>query len=242
MIIGYNPSMPAWFWLVQAKDVRSAGLCMCLMADRRCIYPEDAMETPSKTFIPKYFSVTYIWIFTCLGGCLFLAVFSIFRSAPLYDEWEFKGILGSMLFGLTAFYEYSKLVKAIEFNDNAMVVHFRMQMRKIIEYRNVMRVNIQWGYIDSKGAKVHFDGMENQDELLKKMADTVYNRDVLNIYREEEKRTSATRNKRLRYTLIFTVTIGFVAEFVGNADWSYFYIILALYFVLVYQVLRLFIK
>ena len=201
------------------------------------------METRSNTFIPKYYLATYIWLFAYTVGFVFLIAFSILRSSSPSGEGYWVGIYWGVGFGVAALYEGSKLIKAIEFNDNEMVVQYHVRGRKVIDYREIKGVNIQWSYMDTKRAKIYFYEMVNQEDLLTKVIGILGNKKILDINLEEEhKKTFAARNKRFRYALIFTVAIGLVAEFVGNADWSSFSIILLLYFVLIYQVLRLFIK
>ena len=201
------------------------------------------MEIPSHDFIPKYTPAVYLFLLACIVAFLFFMASSIFISTLPFSEGSWKGVYWGVAFGITALYEGSKLIKAIEFDDLEMVVRYRFRRQKSIDYHEIKGVNLQWEYIDSKRGKVYFYGMENIEELLPRMTGILSNKKILDINLEEEARkTSSERNKRVRYALIFTVAIGLVAEFVGNADWSYFYIILILYFILAYQVLRLFIR
>jgi hypothetical protein len=201
------------------------------------------METPASTFIPKYYLATYIWLSAYVVGFIFLLVFSILTSSLPSGEINWAGIYWGAGFGVAALYEGSKLIKEFKFDDNEMAVHYYVKGGKTIDYREIKGINIQWSYMDTKKAKIYFYEMKNQDDLLAKAVDILRTKNILDINLEEEhKKTFAARNKRLRFALIFTVAIGLVAEFVGNADWSYFSIILILYFILVYQVLRLFIK
>lgn len=201
------------------------------------------METPSNTFVPKYHPATYIWLLIYVVGFVLLITFPIVRSSMFPGEENWVGIYWGIGFGIAALYEGSKLIRAIEFGDNEMSVHFRIRGQKIIDYTGIKRINIEWSYIDSIKSKIYFHDMENQDELLTKIAGILNKKNIKDIsLEEEEKKALAVVYRRLRFALIFTVAIGLVAEFIGNADWSYFYIILILYFVLIYQVLRLFIK
>lgn len=201
------------------------------------------MDTTSNTIIPKYYPATYIWLLFYVVGFVALMTFPFIRSAIFPGEEYWVGFYWGIGFGLAALYEGGKLIRVIEFGDDEIVLYRRLWGRKSILYREIRKINIEWSYIDAKGAKIHFYGMVNQEELLKKVTDTLSEKNILDIsLREEEKKSLAVVYKRLRYALILTVAIGLVAEFVGNTDWSSFYIILILYFVLIYQVLRFFIK
>lgn len=201
------------------------------------------MRQSSIAFIPKYYPATYIWLLIYFGGFILLIAYSLIISTLPVAEGNWRGIYWGIGFGVAALYEGGKLIKAVEFNENEIVVHYFIRKQKTIEYREIKGLNVEWAYLDTKKTKIYYHGMKNQEELLVKATDILRRKNILKINIEEEERKDfSARNKRLRFAFIFTVAVGLVAEFVGNADWSYFYIILILYFVLAYQILRLFIK
>jgi hypothetical protein len=201
------------------------------------------METPSSIFTPKYTPVAYIVIFACFGVFVFLVAAWIIRRTLLPGEDNWVAIYWGVAFGLTGLYEGSKLIKVIEFHTNEMTVQYHFGRKRSIEYRGIKGINTEWSYLDTIRGKIYLYGMENLSDLLMKVIGILGEKKILEIdVKEEDERFRIVRYKRLRYAIIITVAIGLLAEFVGNADWSYFYIILILYFVLAYQILRLFIK
>lgn len=201
------------------------------------------MQTPSILFVPKYTPGAYIWLAIYIAGFVLLMTSPFIRNALYPGEETWVGFYWGIAFGLAALYEGGKLIRAIEFGDDGMVLDRYLRGRKSIPYREIKRIILEWSYIDAKGAKIYFHDMTNQDEMLTTLTQVLSAKNLANLSLEEaQKKVRAVVFKRLRYALIFTAAVGLLAEFVGHADWSSFSIILLLYFVLAYQVLRLFIK
>ena len=201
------------------------------------------MQTPSNVFIPKYTPGVYIWLAIYIAGFVLLMASPFIRRVLYPGEETWVAFYWGIGFGIAALYEGGKLIRAVEFGDDELILDRFLRGRKTVPYRDIRKISLEWSYIDAKGAKIYFHDMVNQDEILSKITQVLSAKNISNISLEEVKKNArAVVYKRLRYALIFTAAIGLLAEFVGHADWSSFSIILVLYFVLAYQVLRLFIK
>jgi len=88
------------------------------------------METPSSVFVPKYHSATHIWLLIYVAGFVLLMTFPFIRNAMFPGEETWVGFYWGIGFGMAALYEGSKLVRAIEFGDEEMMVHLYMRGRK----------------------------------------------------------------------------------------------------------------
>jgi hypothetical protein len=195
------------------------------------------MEIQTNIFKPKYFFTTYLKVLVYSVGFVFL-LFIDFQKQSF--DWQY--ILLTALTGFVAFQGAKNIVKEIEFNYQGIIVRYYAWLEKEVEYQDIedIEVNIT---IKARGLVISLREMTNRMELQRKVADILRERKIAKIDIDQkirEKKRVGT--KVLNYALIVTAAIGIVASFIIHADLATWAISLFILFVLILNILTIFIK
>ena len=195
------------------------------------------METQTSIFIPKYLFTVYLKAVVIVGLFVYFLFVAIQR-----ENFDWSDIFLISFCGLVAFLNMKSIVKQIEFGYQSMVVHFYILADKEIEYQDIKDIDVN-SSIKMKGLRIELMGMSNRMDLQKKVAAILLDKKILDINIDE--RISQKKRaviKIFKYAAISSVTIGGVASLIVHADLATWVFLLFVLFVVLVQILSIFIK